>query len=157
MHLQIWLFNELNQLNHKQFVHEKLAKSSSNKSFLSLFIRSRNFDTHFVAMQHALLLYMQRFLSINVLCFRQMARLEDDVYGFGFILLESLVGPSVSGRKDKLLLDELVCTETLNWSLFYLPSTRKFLKIISEQYSKPFLCPLIYYIAFLFLICSFRI
>uniref|UniRef100_A0A2C9UJ00 Protein kinase domain-containing protein n=1 Tax=Manihot esculenta TaxID=3983 RepID=A0A2C9UJ00_MANES len=42
----------------------------------------------------------------------QMARLEDDVYGFGFILLESLVGPSVSGRKDKLLLDELASCDS---------------------------------------------
>ncbi|KAJ9140188.1 hypothetical protein P3X46_030864 [Hevea brasiliensis] len=38
---------------------------------------------------------------------RQMTRVEDDVYSFGFILLESLVGPSVSGRKDKLLLNAL--------------------------------------------------
>ncbi|KAF2321571.1 hypothetical protein GH714_000446 [Hevea brasiliensis] len=38
---------------------------------------------------------------------RQMARLEDDVYSFGFILLESLVGPSASGGTDKLLLHEL--------------------------------------------------
>ncbi|KAJ6882452.1 inactive leucine-rich repeat receptor-like protein kinase [Populus alba x Populus x berolinensis] len=37
----------------------------------------------------------------------QMARLEDDVCSFGFILLESLVGPSVSSRRDKLALDEL--------------------------------------------------
>lgn len=37
----------------------------------------------------------------------QMERLEDDVCSFGFILLESLVGPSVSARRDKFLLDEL--------------------------------------------------
>ncbi|KAI9384679.1 hypothetical protein POPTR_012G095600v4 [Populus trichocarpa] len=37
----------------------------------------------------------------------QMSRLEDDVCSFGFILLESLVGPSVSSRRDKLALDEL--------------------------------------------------
>uniref|UniRef100_A0A6N2ME37 Protein kinase domain-containing protein n=1 Tax=Salix viminalis TaxID=40686 RepID=A0A6N2ME37_SALVM len=38
---------------------------------------------------------------------RQMERLEDDVSSFGFILLESLVGPSVSARRDKLVPDEL--------------------------------------------------
>ncbi|KDP30941.1 hypothetical protein JCGZ_11317 [Jatropha curcas] len=38
---------------------------------------------------------------------REMAILEDDVYSFGFILLDSLVGPSVSGRRNNLLLDEL--------------------------------------------------
>jgi hypothetical protein len=43
-----------------------------------------------------------------------MSRLEDDVCSFGFILLESLVGPSVSSRRDKLALDELVGAETLN-------------------------------------------
>ncbi|XP_015582446.2 probable inactive leucine-rich repeat receptor-like protein kinase At3g03770 [Ricinus communis] len=38
---------------------------------------------------------------------RQMVRLDDDVYSFGYILLESLVGRSVSARRDKLLIDEL--------------------------------------------------
>ncbi|KAJ6418112.1 hypothetical protein OIU84_001490 [Salix udensis] len=38
---------------------------------------------------------------------RQMERLEDDVSSFGFILLESLVGHSVSARRDKLVPDEL--------------------------------------------------
>ncbi|KAJ6358718.1 hypothetical protein OIU76_000443 [Salix suchowensis] len=38
---------------------------------------------------------------------RQMERLEDDVSSFGFILLESLVGPSVSARRDKLVPNEL--------------------------------------------------
>lgn len=37
-----------------------------------------------------------------------MKSLEDDVYSFGFILLESLVGPSVSVRKDAILLNEMV-------------------------------------------------
>ncbi|KAJ6760890.1 hypothetical protein OIU79_025686 [Salix purpurea] len=37
----------------------------------------------------------------------QMERLEDDVCSFGFILLESLIGPSVSAGRDKFLLDEL--------------------------------------------------
>ena len=42
-----------------------------------------------------------------------MERLEDDVCSFGFILLESLIGPSVSAGRDKFLLDELVGAETL--------------------------------------------
>uniref|UniRef100_A0A6N2KA15 Protein kinase domain-containing protein n=1 Tax=Salix viminalis TaxID=40686 RepID=A0A6N2KA15_SALVM len=37
----------------------------------------------------------------------QMERLEDDVCSFGFILLESLIGPSVSAGRDKFLRDEL--------------------------------------------------
>ncbi|XP_065873377.1 probable inactive leucine-rich repeat receptor-like protein kinase At3g03770 [Euphorbia lathyris] len=42
----------------------------------------------------------------------QMEILEDDVYSFGFILLESLVVSSVSVRRDRLLLDELVSCNT---------------------------------------------
>ncbi|KAK2978180.1 hypothetical protein RJ640_030353 [Escallonia rubra] len=42
---------------------------------------------------------------ITYLC-RQMKSLEDDVFSFGFILLESLAGPSVSARKDAFLLSE---------------------------------------------------
>ncbi|GAB4845726.1 hypothetical protein Ancab_039129 [Ancistrocladus abbreviatus] len=37
----------------------------------------------------------------------QMKILEDDIYGFGFILLESIVGPSGSTRKDAFLLKEM--------------------------------------------------
>ncbi|KAI3499549.1 hypothetical protein L1887_35352 [Cichorium endivia] len=37
----------------------------------------------------------------------QMKNLEDDVYSFGFILLESLVGPSVASRKDEFLMNEM--------------------------------------------------
>ncbi|XWS47826.1 hypothetical protein CRYUN_Cryun13aG0018400 [Craigia yunnanensis] len=36
-----------------------------------------------------------------------MTRLEDDVYSFGFILLESMVGPSVAAKKEATLRDEL--------------------------------------------------
>ncbi|KAL6960446.1 hypothetical protein U1Q18_038211 [Sarracenia purpurea var. burkii] len=36
-----------------------------------------------------------------------MTRLEDDVYRFGFILLESLVGPIVSGKGEAFLLNEM--------------------------------------------------
>lgn len=38
----------------------------------------------------------------------QMSRLEDDVYSFGLILLQSIVGPSVSAREEAFLRDELV-------------------------------------------------
>ncbi|KAI3455001.1 hypothetical protein Pfo_011664 [Paulownia fortunei] len=34
--------------------------------------------------------------------------LEDDIYSFGFILLESLIGPSVLARKESFLLNEMV-------------------------------------------------
>ncbi|XP_010250786.1 PREDICTED: probable inactive leucine-rich repeat receptor-like protein kinase At3g03770 [Nelumbo nucifera] len=37
----------------------------------------------------------------------QRKKLEDDVYSFGFILLEALVGPSVSGRGEAFLLNEM--------------------------------------------------
>lgn len=40
--------------------------------------------------------------------FRQMTNLEDDVYSFGFILLEALVGPSVAARREAFLLHEKV-------------------------------------------------
>ncbi|KAM7254258.1 hypothetical protein ACFE04_031940 [Oxalis oulophora] len=38
---------------------------------------------------------------------RQMTSLEDDVYSFGFILLESLVGPSVSTRREEFIKEQL--------------------------------------------------
>ncbi|KAL5750736.1 hypothetical protein ACOSP7_025339 [Xanthoceras sorbifolium] len=37
----------------------------------------------------------------------QMTKLEDDVFSFGFMLLEAIVGPSVSARKGAFLRDEL--------------------------------------------------
>lgn len=37
-----------------------------------------------------------------------MNKLEDDVYNFGFILLESLVGPIVRGKEEAFLLNEMV-------------------------------------------------
>lgn len=37
-----------------------------------------------------------------------MTKKEDDVYNFGFILLESLVGPSVSGKGEAFLMNEMV-------------------------------------------------
>lgn len=42
---------------------------------------------------------------------RQMKSLEDDVYSFGFILLESIVGPTVSTRREAFLQNEMVSTE----------------------------------------------
>ncbi|KAL0342330.1 UNVERIFIED_CONTAM: putative inactive leucine-rich repeat receptor-like protein kinase [Sesamum calycinum] len=38
----------------------------------------------------------------------QMKSLEDDIYSFGFILVESLIGPSVHERKESFLLNEMV-------------------------------------------------
>lgn len=48
---------------------------------------------------------------LNVLyCYgSQRTKLEDDVYNFGFILLESLVGPIVTGKGEAFLLNEMVC------------------------------------------------
>lgn len=40
--------------------------------------------------------------------FRQMTKLEDDVFSFGFLLLESLVGSSVSANRRQFLREELV-------------------------------------------------
>ena len=34
--------------------------------------------------------------------------MEDDVYNFGYILLESLVGPIVTGREETFLLNDMV-------------------------------------------------
>lgn len=42
-----------------------------------------------------------------------MIKLEDDVFSFGFMILESLVGPSVSARKGAFLTDELVWNSDL--------------------------------------------
>ncbi|MGV7428924.1 hypothetical protein PJI19_29680, partial [Mycobacterium kansasii] len=36
----------------------------------------------------------------------QMRIIEDDIYSFGFIILESLMGPSVSAKKRLTLLNE---------------------------------------------------
>ncbi|XP_057459680.1 probable inactive leucine-rich repeat receptor-like protein kinase At3g03770 [Actinidia eriantha] len=38
----------------------------------------------------------------------QMKSLEDDIYSFGFILLESLVGPMISSRREAFLQNEMV-------------------------------------------------
>ncbi|KAL0415695.1 UNVERIFIED_CONTAM: putative inactive leucine-rich repeat receptor-like protein kinase [Sesamum latifolium] len=38
----------------------------------------------------------------------QMKSLEDDIYSFGFILVETLIGPSVHARKESFLLNEMV-------------------------------------------------
>ena len=38
-----------------------------------------------------------------------MKRLEDDVYSFGFIILEALVGPSVFAKREAIVLNEMVC------------------------------------------------
>ncbi|GAB2269705.1 hypothetical protein Dimus_004627 [Dionaea muscipula] len=42
----------------------------------------------------------------------QMKVLEDDIYRFGFIVLESIVGPSWFQKKDALLLNEMVSLES---------------------------------------------
>ncbi|KAI7740394.1 hypothetical protein M8C21_017152, partial [Ambrosia artemisiifolia] len=44
----------------------------------------------------------------------QMKNLEDDVYNFGLILLESLVGPSVVSRKDEFLMNNMAQFGTEN-------------------------------------------
>lgn len=57
---------------------------------------------------------------------RQTKSLEDDIYSFGIILLESLIGPSVHARKESFLLNEMVN--------IYSSSTRKH---YSFEESKP--------------------
>ncbi|KAK1433906.1 hypothetical protein QVD17_10824 [Tagetes erecta] len=44
----------------------------------------------------------------------QMKNLEDDVYNFGFILLESLVGASAASRRDEFLMNEMASFGTEN-------------------------------------------
>lgn len=39
----------------------------------------------------------------------QMTRLEDDVYSFGLILLETMIGCSLAAKKEGILRDELAC------------------------------------------------
>ncbi|XP_027338526.1 probable inactive leucine-rich repeat receptor-like protein kinase At3g03770 [Abrus precatorius] len=46
----------------------------------------------------------------------QMKRLEDDVYSFGFILLEALVGPSVSAKSEAIMLNAMAsCNNQDGW------------------------------------------
>ncbi|CAA2967334.1 probable inactive leucine-rich repeat receptor kinase At3g03770 [Olea europaea subsp. europaea] len=40
--------------------------------------------------------------------------MEDDVYSFGLILLQSLIGPSFSSRNETFLLNEMVSLGTLD-------------------------------------------
>lgn len=49
-------------------------------------------------------------LNENCSYCRHMNKLEDDVYNFGFILLESLVGPIIRGKEEAFLLNEMVHT-----------------------------------------------
>lgn len=48
------------------------------------------------------------FNNCYILLCRHRTNLEDDVYNFGFILLESLVGPIVTGKGEAFLLNEMV-------------------------------------------------
>lgn len=48
------------------------------------------------------------------ICRHKTTNLDDDVYSFGFILLESLIGPIVSGKGESFLLNEMVCYIFLN-------------------------------------------
>lgn len=41
-------------------------------------------------------------------CSNRKNLVEDDVYNFGYILLESLVGPIVTGREETFLLNDMV-------------------------------------------------
>ncbi|KAK6117485.1 hypothetical protein DH2020_048763 [Rehmannia glutinosa] len=45
--------------------------------------------------------------AVHFLHTRHVEKLKDDVYNFGFILLESLVGPIVSGKGESFLLNEM--------------------------------------------------
>lgn len=51
--------------------------------------------------------------------FRQMKSLEDDAYSFGYILLEAVVGASISARREAFLLQDMV-VEAIIMS-FYIP------------------------------------
>lgn len=45
--------------------------------------------------------------------FRQMKSLEDDAYSFGYILLEAVVGASISARREAFLLNDMVVDQLL--------------------------------------------
>ncbi|KAI4336295.1 hypothetical protein L6164_014838 [Bauhinia variegata] len=68
----------------------------------------------------------------------QMKRLEDDVYSFGFILLEALVGPSVSAKRESILLNAMASFNSEDgWKQFVDPivqatcSRESLLRVIS--------------------------
>lgn len=46
---------------------------------------------------------------LNICNFREMKRLEDDIYSFGFILLEALLGLSVSAKKEAIFPNVMAC------------------------------------------------
>lgn len=52
-----------------------------------------------------------------------MAKREDDVYNFGFILLESLIGPLPTAKGEAFLLNEMVTKRKQNFNFFYLVET----------------------------------
>lgn len=43
---------------------------------------------------------------------RKMKNLDDDVYSFGYIILESIVGPSVSAKKESFMLNDMVISSS---------------------------------------------
>lgn len=46
-----------------------------------------------------------------------MKNLDDDVYSFGYIILESIVGPSVSAKKESFMLNDMVISSSTLQSL----------------------------------------
>lgn len=58
-----------------------------------------------------------------------MTKLEDDVYSFGFILLEALVGATISEREEAILLNEMVSS---NLHLFFI-TWQRFQEIIHKD------------------------
>lgn len=48
------------------------------------------------------------FFSPHFFSCRHLRKKEEDVYNFGFILLESLLGPFFSGKGETFLLNEMV-------------------------------------------------
>lgn len=67
-------------------------KSAINEVFL--FIYEKSFFAHYC--------------SINAISFREMTSMEDDVYSFGLIILETLTGPAQAARGEAFLLNEMV-------------------------------------------------
>lgn len=68
--------------------------------------------------------------------FRQMKKLEDDVYTFGFILLEAIVGSSVCTRRESFLLNEMVWIEFLTNCRMYINVYAQALYRKSQKLSK---------------------
>ena len=62
-----------------------------------------------------------------------MKSLEDDIYSFGFILLESLIGPMVSSRREAFLQNEMVFIKSPAHHIYYVYVTLKHHELMNKN------------------------